>query len=148
MGALGDGDEHNVHDADATNNQRNASNHGKNPGNNGEQGAGEVGNLIAISDREVIVARFGLDKTRVDGFGGFGDSVGGGGLDVDLLDLKGIVKRLEVGGINDGGVVKIDIIKVNRIFEFIENTDDDKLLAKNSKGFPERNIGTAEQIDS
>ena len=88
MGAFGDGDEHDIHDTDAADDERNTSDEGEHAGDDREEGAGGVGDLIAISNREVVIVEFGGGEGLVDLFGGGGDGGSSGGADVDLLNLE------------------------------------------------------------
>lgn len=58
VGALGDGDEHNIHDADAADEQGNAGDEGEHTRDDIKKGAGGVGDLVAVGDGEIGIARF------------------------------------------------------------------------------------------
>ena len=61
MSALSNRDEHNVHHADAANDEGYAGDEGKNPGDDREESAGGMGDFVAGEDGEVGVARFAGD---------------------------------------------------------------------------------------
>ena len=93
VGAFRDGDEHNIHDADAANDEGDTGDKSEHARDDGEERASRVGDLIAVGDGEVVIAEFSGREGLVDFFGGGGDGGSGGSADVNLLNLKiGIVK--------------------------------------------------------
>ena len=58
VGALGDRNQHDVHNADAADDERNGGDESKNAGNNHKEGIGGVGDGVAVGDSEVFVAGF------------------------------------------------------------------------------------------
>ncbi len=58
VGAFGDGDEHDVHDADAADDEGDASDERKDAGDDREESASRVSNVVASEDGEISVAGF------------------------------------------------------------------------------------------
>ncbi len=63
VGALSNGDEHDVHDADTANDEGDAGDEGENPGDDGEESAGGVSDLVARENGEVGIAGLGGDES-------------------------------------------------------------------------------------
>lgn len=146
VGAFGNGDEHNVHNADAANDEGDAGNEGEHAGNDLEEGASRVGDGVAVRNGEVGVARFGLDERIGDLLGGGSEGVGGGGLDVDLLDLEIIIDVDEAGDGDDDGVVEVNVIKIDGVVDGGKNTGDEEALAVGGKGLAD-GLGGAEEFE-
>ena len=87
-GALGDGDEHDIHNPDATDNQGDTSDEGEHAGDEGEEIRGGMRDVFAIGDGEIIVAFFGLFELGFDSFREGREEIGGFGAGGDLLDLE------------------------------------------------------------
>ena len=135
VGAFGDGDEHNVHDADAADDEGNASDEREDAGDDGEEGAGGVGDFVALEDGEVGVAGFGGGEGFVDGAGSVVNGAGVFDADVDLLDLERVVDFVEGGGADEEGVVEVDIVEVDGVVNLGKDADDNEALAEESDGF-------------
>ena len=88
VGALGDRNKHDVHDANATDDERDASNESEDAGDDAEKRAGGMSDFFAFENGEIGVAGFGGDEGFFDGVGGLLESVSVFGANVDLLDLK------------------------------------------------------------
>ena len=113
VGAFGDGDEHDIHDADAADDERDSSDEGKDAGNDGKERVSRMSDFVAIGNGEVLVAGFIIFQTGVDlGAGGF-KSVGGGGFDVDLLDLGRANDFVHGFDVHDEGVVEVDVVEID-----------------------------------
>ena len=85
--------------------------------------------FFAGDNFETFVAVFGLAEFVVNLLDAFFDRIGGGGTDVDLLDLDG---RFESAGeveVDEDGIVEVDTVEVDRIVNFFEDADDHELLA-------------------
>lgn len=85
--------------------------------------------FFAGDDFETFAAVFGLTEFVVNLLDAFFDGIGGGGTDVDLLDLDG---RFESAGeveVDEDGIVEVDTVEVDRVVNFFEDADDHELLA-------------------
>ena len=58
MGAFGDGDEHDIHNSDAADDEGNTSNKSQHTRYDVKEGTGRVSDLIAIGDGVVFLATF------------------------------------------------------------------------------------------
>ena len=144
VGAFGDGDEHDVHDADTTDEKGNAGYEGEHAGDDLEEGAGGVGDLVAVGYAEVDVAGFGGFEGIGDG-GGDGGEVGGGFyFDVDLLDLEVLAEFFELGGFEEGGAIEIDVVEIDGVIGCVEDADDNEFLTESGEGFADGYVGTVE----
>ena len=127
VSAFGDGNEHDVHDADATDDERDRGDEGEHAGNDGEEGAGGVGDFVAGKDGKILCAGPGICEFGGDGVYCAIYGVGSGDFGVDLLNLK-VGECGNVIGIDDEGMVKIDIIEVDGVAHGVKNTDDHELF--------------------
>ena len=126
--ALRDGDEHDVHDANATDDERDARNESEHAGNDGKHRAGWVKVAVSGDDLEVFVTilelfelLFNLSDSGVD----VARSVGA---DIDLLNLN---RRFEGAGevdVDQNGVIKVDVIEIDWIVHLVENAYDHELF--------------------
>ena len=113
--AFGDGYKHDIHDADAADDERDASNEREHAGDNREKRASWMEVVGTGNNLVILVAFFGFGKLFVDGFDGALNLVGGFSADIDLLDLD---RRFEGAGeidINETGIVEIDTVEVDRV---------------------------------
>ena len=147
VGAFGDRDEHDIHDADAADDERNGGDEGEDAGNNREEGVGGVSDFVAIGNGEILVAGFVVFQTGVDlGTGGF-ERVGGGGFDVDLLNLGGTDDFIHGFDIHDEGVVEVDVVEIDGFVEFVEHTDYDEFFAHDGNGVADGAIHGVEESE-
>ena len=101
--------------------------------------------ITTVDDFETLVAIFGGGEFFGDSLGYFTDEVGGGGADVDLLNLNGGFEGTGEFEVNKDGAVEIDTVVVNGVVDFVKNADDHEMLAVVSEGFGE-GLGAAEEL--
>ena len=138
VGALGDRDQHNVHNADTADDERNTSNEGKHTGNHVQHGARGVSDLIAVSHGEIGVTGVVLDQGGFDGAGGGRKVADSGGHNVDLLDLRSAEEFTRDLNIHKESFIKIDIVEVDVLVELLEDTNDDEALTAKSESLTHR----------
>lgn len=145
MGAFGDGDEHDIHDADTANNDRDTSDDGEHARNKGEETTGGMGDLVAVRDGEIGIAGFRFGKGGADGIRGRFKSVGSGDFDVDLLELERFVEFFEAIDMNEDGAIEVDIVEINRIINAGEDAGDDEFCAFNGESLAD-GVGRTEEL--
>lgn len=146
VSTFGDGDEHDVHDSDAANDERDAGDEGEHTRDDLKQGTSGVGNGVAVRDGEIGVAGFGLSESVGDFLGGGFKGVGGGDFDVDLLDLEIVVDFGEAVDGNEDGVVEVNVVEINGIINGGENASDKEFVATECEGFADR-LGAAKEFE-
>ncbi len=137
VSAFRNGNEHDIHDADTANEERDTADESKYAGNNIEKSAGGVGNFVAVSDGKILVAGFLGRKGGFDIFGYLWKDLDIGGFDVDLLDLNSAGETGESFGVHNDGIVEINVVKINGFIDFIEYANDHEFFAENSDGLPD-----------
>lgn len=127
-GALRNGDEHNVHDADTADDERDAGDEGKHVGNDREKGTGWM-KVIGARDNLVILVTFlSLAELLVNSIDGVWDDIGSLSAYINLLNLDRRFKGAGEVDIDKDRVVEIYAVEVDWIFELVENADDHELL--------------------
>ncbi len=91
MGAFGDGNKHDIHDANAADDEADAGNESKHTRDDVKESAGGMGNLVAVRNGPVVIAIFLFDEGLFYAGGGGGDGAGTSDFDVDLLNLDVLV---------------------------------------------------------
>ena len=127
-GALRDRDEHDVHDANAANDEGDAGHEGEHAGNDGKHRAGWMEIAGAGDDLEVFVAILESFELLADFCDGGFDVARSVSADIDLLNLN---RGFEGAGVIDADedcVIEVDVVEVDRIVHFVEDTDDHELL--------------------
>ncbi len=127
-GALRNGDEHDIHDADTTDDERDAGDEGEHVRNDREKGAGWMKVVGARDNLVILVALLGLAELLVDSVDSVWNDIGGLSADIDLLNLNRRLKGAGEVDIDKDRVIEIYAVEVDWIFELIENTDDHELL--------------------
>ena len=130
MGTFGDGNEHDVHDADSADDKGDAGDNRENARDNREERAGGVGELVAVGNGEVGVAGVGEAERVFNVFDGFVEGVGCFGADIDLLDLERAGGNGKFFGIDEQGIIKVEIVKVNRVVDFGKDANDEKFSSE------------------
>ena len=125
---LRDGDEHDVHNANAADDERDASNQGEHVGHDGEKGASWVKVFGARDNLVTLIAFLGLLELLVDSTNGVWDDIGGFSTNVDLLNLDRRFEGASKVNVDKNRVIKIYAIEVDWVFELVEDADDHELL--------------------
>jgi hypothetical protein len=101
-GALGDGDEHDVHDADAADDERNASDGAEQDGHGLGGGGGGLGEFLLVADGEVgLLAVAALLQEVGDILLDPGHHFRRLGLDEDGIEIGAAGNALDVAGVGD-----------------------------------------------
>lgn len=101
--------------------------------------------LITRENDEVIVARFGSEETFFYRSSSGGNRVNGFSFNIELLNLEGRVETLELVGVDNGGMVEIKMVKIDWVFDFVEDANYDKFCAKKRETFT-NGAGTIEEL--
>ena len=93
-------------------------------------------NIVAMADGKITRRAFEIGES-------FSDLIGGGlyviyvfNRDIDLLDLR--IEIFDLIKVNNDGLIKIYTVKIDRIFSFLQSTNNDKFVACKRKCFADR----------
>ncbi len=143
-GAFGDRDEHNIHDADAADDEGDAGHDGEHARDKTEEVRSRVRNVVAIHNREVFVALFDLGQLSFNLFREGSEGASVFGFDVDLLDLERDALGLQEVGVDENGVIEINVIIIDRVFFVVEETGDKESDAEGGESATDGILGTKE----
>ena len=121
--ALRDGDEHDVHDTNATDDERDASDERKHARDNREHGASWVKVAGARNDLEVFVAFFELLEFLFNLCDSGFDIARSVRADVDLLNLNRRFEGAGVIDVDEDGIIEVDVIEIDRVVNLVEDAD-------------------------
>lgn len=142
VGAFSNGNQHEIHDTDATNEEGDCSNTAEHNRDHREEVTGWVGNVRAIVNSEVAGGTFEVSKSFSDLLsGGFGFLIIFYS-DIDLLNLG--IEVFNLFNIDDNRLVKIYTIEVDRVLGLLEGANNNKFVTGEREGFTDRFAGAKE----
>ena len=95
---------------------------------------------VAVGYGEILIAVLFLEKGLFDVVRDGVEAVGVGRLDINLLNLSRAGKFIDGVDVHNEGVVKIDIIKTDGLFDFVQDAYDHEFFTHDGNGFTNSTI--------
>ena len=133
VGTFGNRYEHKIHDTNAANKEGNTGNNSEHKGDDSIEITDRVGDIVTVIDCKTAWWAFEVGESFIDFVCGILNILIVFDGDVDLLNLR--IEGFDLVKVNDDGLIKINTIEVDGIFDFLKGADDDEFMTGERKSF-------------